>query len=116
MPTPLPLPLWPYPRWIAHRGAGRLAPENTLAAFARGAGHGYRMFECDVKLAADGTPFLLHDDTLDRTTSGRGSAGALPWPRWPNSTPAAGIPPPTLGNACPHWRSSPGSAGTAAMR
>ncbi|HEY1102087.1 MAG TPA: glycerophosphodiester phosphodiesterase [Burkholderiaceae bacterium] len=79
MPTPLPLPPWPYPRWIAHRGAGRLAPENTLAAFARGAGHGYRMFECDVKLAADGTPFLLHDDTLDRTTSGRGSAGALPW-------------------------------------
>ena len=24
---------WPYPRWIAHRGAGKLAPENTLAAF-----------------------------------------------------------------------------------
>ena len=45
---------WPYPRWIAHRGAGKLAPENTLAAFRLGASHGYRAFECDVKLSADG--------------------------------------------------------------
>lgn len=71
--------LWPYPRWIAHRGAGKLAPENTLAAFKRGAHHGYRMFECDVKLSADGVPFLLHDDSLDRTTNGSGMAGKLPW-------------------------------------
>jgi glycerophosphoryl diester phosphodiesterase len=61
---------WPYPRWIAHRGAGSLAPENTLAAFRLGAGHGYRMFECDVKLSADGVPFLLHDATLERTSNG----------------------------------------------
>ena len=61
---------WPYPRWIAHRGAGRLAPENTLAAFRLGARHGYRMFECDVKLSADGVPFLLHDATLERTSNG----------------------------------------------
>lgn len=60
---------WPYPRWIAHRGAGKLAPENTLAAFRTGAAHGYRMFECDVKLSADGVPFLMHDDTLTRTTN-----------------------------------------------
>ncbi|MBV9891056.1 MAG: glycerophosphodiester phosphodiesterase [Rhizobacter sp.] len=70
---------WPYPRWIAHRGAGKLAPENTLAAFRVGAAHGFRAFECDVKLAADGVPFLLHDTTLERTTSGRGVAAALPW-------------------------------------
>jgi glycerophosphoryl diester phosphodiesterase len=62
---------WPYPRWIAHRGAGRLAPENTLAAFRAGAAHGYRMFECDAKLSADGVPFLMHDSTLDRTTNAR---------------------------------------------
>jgi glycerophosphoryl diester phosphodiesterase len=61
---------WPYPRWIAHRGAGNLAPENTLAAFRLGASHGYRMFECDVKLSADGIPFLMHDATLERTTDG----------------------------------------------
>lgn len=60
---------WPYPRWIAHRGAGQLAPENTLAAFRLGASHGYRMFECDVKLSSDGIPFLLHDDSLTRTTN-----------------------------------------------
>jgi glycerophosphoryl diester phosphodiesterase len=71
--------VWPYPRWIAHRGAGRLAPENTLAAFRLGASHGYRMFECDVKLSADGVPFLMHDATLERTTSGRGTGGDLPW-------------------------------------
>lgn len=71
---------WPYPKWIAHRGAGKLAPENTLAAFKLGASHGYRMFECDVKLSSDDVPFLLHDDTLDRTTNGHGIAGHQPWP------------------------------------
>ncbi len=70
---------WPYPLWIAHRGAGKLAPENTLAAFRLGARHGYRAFECDVKLSADGVPFLLHDDTLQRTTSGHGRAGDSTW-------------------------------------
>jgi len=70
---------WPYPRWIAHRGAGKLAPENTLAAFRVGAAHGCRAFECDVKLSADGVAFLLHDATLERTTSGRGAAAALTW-------------------------------------
>ncbi len=70
---------WPYPHWIAHRGAGRLAPENTLAAFRLGAQHGYRMAECDAKLSADGVLFLLHDDTLERTTNGQGLGGALPW-------------------------------------
>ena len=76
---PTPLTPWPYPRWIAHRGAGKLAPENTLAAFRVGAAHGYRAFECDVKLSADGVPFLLHDSTLERTTSGHGDAGDRSW-------------------------------------
>ena len=71
---------WPYPRWIAHRGAGKLAPENTLAAFRLGAAHGYRMFECDAKLSADGVVFLMHDATLERTTNGRGTGGEQPWP------------------------------------
>lgn len=62
------LKAWPYPFWIAHRGAGQLAPENTLAAFRLGASLGYQMFECDVKLSADEVPFLLHDATLNRTT------------------------------------------------
>ncbi len=70
---------WPYPRWIAHRGAGKLAPENTLAAFRLGAQHGYRMFECDAKLSRDGVPFLMHDATLQRTTNGQGTGGDLDW-------------------------------------
>lgn len=94
---------WPYPRWIAHRGAGKLAPENTLAAFELGWQHGWRMFECDVKLSADSVPFLLHDATLERTTDGQGVAGEQPWAelarrdagRW-HSPPYAGEPLPTL--------------------
>lgn len=56
-----------------------MAPENTLAAFRLGADHGFAMFECDVKLSADGEPFLLHDAELNRTTNGHGLAGALSW-------------------------------------
>lgn len=70
---------WPLPFWVAHRGAGKLAPENTLAAFREGARHGYRAFECDVKLSADGLPFLLHDATLNRTTRTRGRAADHRW-------------------------------------
>ena len=70
---------WPYPRLVAHRGAGKLAPENTLAALRLGHARGYRMAECDVKLSADGVAFLLHDATLDRTTDGRGRADGLTW-------------------------------------
>ena len=73
------LPHWPYPRLCAHRGAGKLAPENTLTAMRVGHAHGYGMVEFDVKLAADNVSFLLHDATLERTTSGRGRADALPW-------------------------------------
>ena len=43
---------WPYPRLVAHRGAGKLAPENTLTAMRVGHAHGYRMVEFDVKLSA----------------------------------------------------------------
>lgn len=71
------LSAWPYPRMIAHRGAGKLAPENTLAAMRLGAAFGYRAFEFDVKLSGDGKAFLLHDATLERTTSGHGRADAL---------------------------------------
>ncbi|WP_447741630.1 glycerophosphodiester phosphodiesterase [Variovorax boronicumulans] len=96
---------WPYPRWVAHRGAGKLAPENTLAAFRFGASHGYRMFECDAKLSADGVVFLMHDATLDRTTNGHGIGGQQAWSAlsqldaggW-HSRAFAGEPLPTLEN------------------
>ena len=73
---------------VAHvvaAGDGRVVDRSDfvhheqLAAFRLGASHGYRMFECDVKLSADGVPFLLHDSTLERTTSGNGIAGEQTW-------------------------------------
>ncbi|MEJ7139340.1 glycerophosphodiester phosphodiesterase family protein [Amphibiibacter pelophylacis] len=72
-------PAWICPAWIAHRGAGQLAPENTRAAFERGAARGYTAFECDVKLSRDGVLFLLHDDDLLRTTNGQGQAADYDW-------------------------------------
>ena len=79
MTASIALPPWPYPRLCAHRGAGKLAPENTLTSMRVGHAHGYTMVEFDVKLAADNVAFLLHDATLERTSSGRGRADALPW-------------------------------------
>ena len=68
---------WPYPQLIAHRGAGRYAPENTLTAIRLGAQHGFKMMEYDVKLSKHGIAILLHDDTLDRTSNGKGVAAEL---------------------------------------
>ena len=68
---------WPYPTIVAHRGGGKLAPENTLAGIDTGAELGHKMIEFDVKLSSDGEIFLLHDDTLDRTSNGWGIAGQL---------------------------------------
>jgi glycerophosphoryl diester phosphodiesterase len=58
-----------------------MAPENTLAAFRLGAQHGFRAFECDVKISADGVAFLLHDTELERTTGAPGIAEEQPWAR-----------------------------------
>jgi len=68
---------WPYRRRCAHRGAGLLAPENTLAAMRLGAAHGYRMFEFDVKLSGDGVLLLMHDALVDRTTNGHGRVASM---------------------------------------
>lgn len=70
---------WPYPHIVAHRGGGKLAPENTLAAIDVGARYGHTMIEFDVKLSKDGHIFLLHDDNLERTSNGWGVAGHLDW-------------------------------------
>lgn len=68
---------WPYPRALAHRGGGALAPENTIAAFKTGASFGFKMAEFDAKLSGDDVAFLLHDDTVDRTSNGHGDASKL---------------------------------------
>lgn len=65
---------WPYPTLFAHRGGGKNAPENTLAAIRTGRANGFLAVEFDVKLSSDSVAFLLHDDTLERTTNGAGDA------------------------------------------
>jgi len=61
----------------AHRGASAIAPENTLAAFRAAAEAGAKWVELDVALSADGTLVVIHDDSVDRTSSGTGSLGEL---------------------------------------
>jgi glycerophosphoryl diester phosphodiesterase len=97
---------WDRPRLIAHRGGGTLAPENTLAGLRMAASLGYRGVEFDVMLSADGTPVLIHDETLERTTSGRGRVAdtsdaelaRLDAGSW-HSAPFAGEPLPSFGDA-----------------
>jgi glycerophosphoryl diester phosphodiesterase len=57
---------------IAHRGFSGAAPENTLAAFSKAVETGCDMIEIDVQLSRDGEVVVIHDDTLDRTTNGKG--------------------------------------------
>ncbi|HEU4387753.1 MAG TPA: glycerophosphodiester phosphodiesterase family protein [Blastocatellia bacterium] len=65
------------PLVIAHRGASALAPENTLAAFKLALAIGADGVELDVQLSADGTPIVIHDLRVDRTTGGTGPVAAL---------------------------------------
>lgn len=64
-------------RVVAHRGASRHAPENTLAAFAEAHRRGARWIEFDVSLLGDGTPVIHHDAALGRTVRGAGPLSAL---------------------------------------
>src|SRR5919107_420246 len=66
-----------FPRTIGHRGARGYAPENTLAGIRTAAEQGVCWVEVDVKLTRDGVPILMHDDTVDRTTDGRGNVASM---------------------------------------
>uniref|UniRef100_A0A8C3MCM2 GP-PDE domain-containing protein n=1 Tax=Geospiza parvula TaxID=87175 RepID=A0A8C3MCM2_GEOPR len=61
--------LGPKPALIGHRGAPMLAPENTEMSFLKTIEHGGDGLETDVAISYDGVPFLMHDDTLRRTTN-----------------------------------------------
>jgi glycerophosphoryl diester phosphodiesterase len=65
--------MWPYKKVLAHRGGGKLAPENTIAGLECGLAHGFRAVEFDVMLARDGVPVVLHDPFLGRTVAGSGN-------------------------------------------
>lgn len=59
-------------RVYAHRGVSSMAPENTMGAFVKCLDYGIDWFEFDVTMASDGSLMVIHDDMLNRTTSGRG--------------------------------------------
>jgi glycerophosphoryl diester phosphodiesterase len=68
-------------RWrtlkIAHRGSSGTHPENTISAFLAAAQEGADMCELDVQSTRDGAVVVIHDETVDRTTDGRGAVADL---------------------------------------
>lgn len=65
------------PAVFAHRGARRVAPENTLPAFERALAMGVAGLEFDVHLTRDGRLVVIHDFTVDKTTNGHGVVAAM---------------------------------------
>jgi len=92
--------MWPYPRILAHRGGGTLAPENTLAGFRCGLEHGYRAAEFDVMLTRDEVPILMHDPQRGRTLPGAGKIAESDWATW---KPVPGWMRASPGNASARW-------------
>jgi glycerophosphoryl diester phosphodiesterase len=73
------VPAFELPAVVGHRGAAAYAPENTLEGIREAQRRGARWVEVDAKLTADGVVVLMHDETLDRTTNGRGPVAAAPY-------------------------------------
>jgi len=65
--------MWPYPKIVAHRGGGTLAPENTVAGLRAGLAYGFHAVEFDVMLSRDGIGMVMHDPDFGRTVAGKGS-------------------------------------------
>ena len=67
------------PLSVAHRGHSIAYPENTLEAYRKAIDLGVEMIECDVNITRDGKLVMIHDSTLDRTTTGTGKVSASTW-------------------------------------
>jgi glycerophosphoryl diester phosphodiesterase len=61
----------------SHRGMAAGHPENTLVAFRHAVSLGFAVIEVDLRATADGHVVIMHDDTVDRTTSGTGEVGRM---------------------------------------
>ena len=69
----------PFPHLCAHRGLSQACPENTLPAFAAAIASGVHEIEFDLWTSRDGIPVVCHDESVDRTTNGRGKVAELLW-------------------------------------
>jgi glycerophosphoryl diester phosphodiesterase len=67
------------PLSVAHRGHSIAYPENTLEAYRKAIELGVEMIECDVNISSEGKLVMMHDPTLDRTTTGSGKVSAATW-------------------------------------
>src|SRR5512132_528166 len=67
------------PLSIAHRGHSFAYPENTREAYRKAIELGVEAIECDVNITRDGKLVMMHDSTLDRTTTGTGRVSAATW-------------------------------------
>jgi glycerophosphoryl diester phosphodiesterase len=70
---------WKQTLVVGHRGAAAYKPENTLSAFEEGIACNVAAVECDVHLSQDGEMVIMHDKTLDRTTSLKGKVSETLW-------------------------------------
>jgi glycerophosphoryl diester phosphodiesterase len=82
------IPFKKSPLIIGHRGASALAPENTLAAFARAFDDGADGIELDVRLARDGVPVVIHDPSLSHTGRLKARVARLTSEVWAKQTSA----------------------------
>ena len=64
-------------RAVNHRGFNKEAPENTISAYRLSKEKGFLFVECDVSFTSDNVPVLLHDDTVNRTSNGRGKVSEM---------------------------------------
>jgi glycerophosphoryl diester phosphodiesterase len=75
-----------YPLAIAHKGGANLAPEETLEGYRAALGAGATVIDADTGLLADGVLAVMHDNTLDRTTTGTGATTDQSAMSWQNLT------------------------------
>ena len=92
------------PLLIGHRGYPALCPENTLASFEGAMQAGCDMIELDVTLTKDRKVVVIHDDTLDRTTNGKGPVSSRPLRKSSGSMPGVGLLHDFLRSACRNFQ------------
>jgi glycerophosphoryl diester phosphodiesterase len=88
---------------LAHRGGSLDGRENSMAAFARAVGLGYRYLETDVHVTADGVLIAFHDDRLDRVTDRTGEVARLSWREVRNARIAGVEPIPLFADLVASW-------------